>query len=116
MANNQQAHESEDVNVTAPKSRKKTDTFEASDVAELYKRAQPKNWRDLKNFVDKQGDATWHITPGEAAGISRAIQQAMQNNVPFTPDPQQAYKELSKFGTQGSVESGQSKSDQRTQH
>lgn len=105
----QQTHESHDVNVYDPASRKKTDTYQASDIAELYKRAQPKNWEDLKQFVDTQGDSTWHITPGEAVAISNAVRQALQNHVPFKANPEQAYSELSKFGTQGSVESGKSK-------
>ncbi len=89
------------VNVTARTSNHKADTYQQSDIEVLYQRAKPHGWQELLTFVEKQGDSTWHITPGEAVAIKDAVQQAMREKVPFPEDSGKAYQYLSKFGTGG---------------
>lgn len=95
-----------DVNITDQSSRKKVDSYDASDIMELYKKAHPSNWQQLLEYVETQGDSTWHITPGEAVAIKNAVQQAIKHHARFSADPAEAFQILSKYGTEGAVPEG----------
>ncbi len=102
------ADKDQGINIANSSSNKFTDTYQKSDVEELYRKAHPTSWKDLLNYVESRGDATWHITPGEDEAMKRDLQRLAGSNTPFPSNPDQAYQEMSKYGTQGSVNPPQS--------
>jgi hypothetical protein len=67
--------------------------YAASDVAEIYKDAQPHDWQDVVTYIAQKGDDTWHITPGEAIAMKEDFQHLLDHKAPFTDDPNNAYDE-----------------------
>jgi hypothetical protein len=67
-------------------------SYQKSDVEEIYKRAHPKSWNDLVQYITTKGDATWHITPGEAEAMKRDFERVAKSNAPFQNSPDRAYE------------------------
>lgn len=97
------ADKDQGINIANPSSNKFTDTYQQSDVEELYRKAHPTSWKDLLTYVESRGDNTWHITPGEAEAMKRDLQHLAGSNRPFPSNPDEAYREMSRYGTHGSV-------------
>lgn len=104
------------VDIVNTTSQRMGESYRKSDIEELYKKAHPTSWQDLLNFVDKKGDATWHITPGEAVAIKKDIQRVMGSNKPFPNNPDQAFQELSSQGMGGKAHPHSEQHEQQHQH
>ncbi len=68
--------------------------YAESDVRDVFDQASPTSWQDLVSYLEKKGRETWHITPGESAHLIADAKQAMKDNVPFSRNPEQAYRVL----------------------
>lgn len=102
------------VDISNPSSRRYGESYRESDIAEIYKDAHPTSWQDLLNYVEKKGDATWHITPGEAIAIKQDIQRVMKSgNKSFPNNPKQAFQELSSQGMGGNAHHDQQQQQQQ---
>lgn len=114
MSDSKAPHEIQGVDITNMGSKDWKPSYAESDVAELYKKAHPTSWQDLLNYVEKKGDATWHITPGQAIAIKEDLVQVIHHNLRFANNPQQAYKDLHQYRGQDRKE--EPKAEKKMQH
>ncbi len=67
------------------------DYLEAA-VSDAFQQATPSSWHDLVRFLERTNEQAAEGTPVEGAHMIADAKQAMKDNVPFTHNPEQAYR------------------------
>lgn len=66
--------------------------YEEKDVREVYECGRPDGWYDLIRWLDRHGFTENRVAPGEMAHMIADAKQAAKDNVPFTANPEQAFR------------------------
>ncbi len=77
--------------------------YEEADVRETVGIVEPSGWLDLVNYLEKKGREAVQATPGADAHLIADAKQAAMDNVPYSHNPEQAYRVLKSHRNPGRV-------------
>lgn len=71
--------------------------YRESDVAQIFKDAQPHSWQDMVQYLENHGDAQWHIKPGEAVAMTEDAKKAMHKGDQFSENAQKTFQTMHQY-------------------
>jgi hypothetical protein len=81
--------------------------YEQGDMKAALQRGDWKNWQDLINWLEKQGEKDNELTPGETVAMVEDLRSVKVNKMQFTRDSKQAYTMAHNFRSQNNKQFGQ---------